>query len=277
MVNVIKIKGNLITGGYDLTNLDVRGICFILLDDAFYIKKDSLITLGPFISKNNITELLEGKVNTIDIYNALDCVDAGKVLDARQGKILKDLIDSLEISKEPANANIQAHIASPHVQQSDVNTAQTNAEIYADGLIASLKGTSPLTLDTLEEISLALQNNPAVVQEMLTALGNRLRVDIATQGLSTTEKNNALTNLGLVVADLLNRGNHTGTQTISTIEGLIDALNGKEDKTNKGIADGYVPLNASIKIAATYLEIVNDLVSGGVDKLLSAEIGRAHV
>lgn len=239
MVNVIKIKGNLITGGYDLTNLDVRGVCFILLDDAFYIKKDSLITLGPFISKNNINELLEGKVNTIDIYNALDSVDAGKVLDARQGKILKDLIDSLEItinSKEPANANIQQHIASPHVQQSDVNTAQTNAEIYADGLIASLKGASPLTLDTLEEISLALQNNPAVVQEMLTALGNRLRVDIATQGLSTTEKNNALANLGLVVADLLNRGNHTGTQVISTITGLIDALNGKEP-ANANIQD----------------------------------------
>jgi hypothetical protein len=49
---------------------------------------------------------------------------------------------------------------------------------------------------------------------------------------------------------------------------------GKEDKTQKGVAGGYVPLNGVIKIASQYLNIVNDLVSGGSTSLLSAEQGK---
>lgn len=54
---------------------------------------------------------------------------------------------------------------------------------------------------------------------------------------------------------------------------ISDDLALKEDKANKGIADGYVPLNNAIKIAAQYLDIVNDLVTGGTTSLLSAEQG----
>ncbi|MBT1702969.1 hypothetical protein [Chryseosolibacter indicus] len=45
--------------------------------------------------ESDINSLLSGKVNITDVYNALDQVLAGKVLDARQGKVLKDLIDAL--------------------------------------------------------------------------------------------------------------------------------------------------------------------------------------
>lgn len=59
---------------------------------------------------------------------------------------------------------------------------------------------------------------------------------------------------------------------VTYIKGRFDQTL-KEDKANKGIADGYAPLNASVKIAATYLDIVNNLIDGGIDKLLSAEQG----
>ncbi|RTY71562.1 hypothetical protein [Flavobacterium sp. LB2P53] len=45
----------------------------------------------------------------------------------------------------------------------------------------------------------------------------------------------------------------------------------KEDKTKKGVANGYAPLNEFTKIASDYLVIVNDLVTGGVTSLASAE------
>ncbi|RTY93256.1 hypothetical protein EKM01_03915 [Flavobacterium sp. RSP46] len=45
----------------------------------------------------------------------------------------------------------------------------------------------------------------------------------------------------------------------------------KEDKTKKGVANGYAPLNEFAKIASDYLVIVNDLVTGGVTSLASAE------
>lgn len=46
---------------------------------------------------------------------------------------------------------------------------------------------------------------------------------------------------------------------------------GKEDKTQKGVAGGYVPLDEFVKIANEYLTIVNDLVTGGATSLASAE------
>ena len=42
-----------------------------------------------------IAALDSGKVNTSDIYNALDQTNAGKVLDARQGKVLNDAINAI--------------------------------------------------------------------------------------------------------------------------------------------------------------------------------------
>lgn len=47
----------------------------------------------------------------------------------------------------------------------------------------------------------------------------------------------------------------------------------KEDKNQKGTAEGYAPLNSFTKLASQYLDIVNDLISGGSTSLLSAEQG----
>lgn len=110
---------------------------------------------------------------------------------------------------------------------SDLSNTQSASEAYTDGVIASLIGTSPTTLDTIQEISDALQDNPDVISEILVSLGKRLRFDINNQGLSSLEKSNALTNLGIVLADLLNRANHTGSQAISTVTGLQAALNSR--------------------------------------------------
>lgn len=54
-----------------------------------------LAIFATFPEGVDVVTVLAGKVNTTDIYNALDCIVSGKVLDARQGKALKDLIDAL--------------------------------------------------------------------------------------------------------------------------------------------------------------------------------------
>ena len=83
------------------------------------------------------------------------------------------------------------------LQSSAISSAQTAAEAYADGLIASIIATAPTTLDTLDELAAALGDDPNFATTVLNALGNRLRVDTASQGLSGTEKTNAKTNLDL--------------------------------------------------------------------------------
>ncbi|KAF2337989.1 pyocin knob domain-containing protein [Flavobacterium nitrogenifigens] len=60
---------------------------------------------------------------------------------------------------------------------------------------------------------------------------------------------------------------------IADINAHASLFEPKEDKSQKGIAHGYAPLNNFTKLASQYLDIVNDLVSGGSSSLLSAEQG----
>lgn len=57
---------------------------------------------------------------------------------------------------------------------------------------------------------------------------------------------------GYSASELLDRANHTGTQAQSTITGLSADLNLKEDKANKGAANGYTPLVGGL-VPALYL------------------------
>lgn len=53
-----------------------------------------------------------------------------------------------------------------------------------------------------------------------------------------------------------------------------DLFGAKEDKSKRGAALGYAPLNEFTKLAIDYLNVVNDLVTGGESFLLTAEQGK---
>lgn len=67
--------------------------------------------------------------------------------------------------------------------------------------IAALTAGAPTALDTLGELSAALGDDANFAATITTALGNRVRTDTATQGLTTQQKTNARTNIGAVGAD----------------------------------------------------------------------------
>lgn len=73
------------------------------------------------------------------------------------------------------------------------SSSKTNTAIAAavSGLVASAPG----ALDTLAEIDAALGNDANYAATVTTALGNRLRVDLGTQGLTTTQQGYGRTNL----------------------------------------------------------------------------------
>ncbi|WP_303828861.1 hypothetical protein [Asticcacaulis taihuensis] len=63
--------------------------------------------------------------------------------------------------------------------------------------LAQLVNGAPEALDTIAELAAELQNNESAVTAINAALGNRLRVDINTQGLTDVQKLNGCTNLGI--------------------------------------------------------------------------------
>ena len=69
-------------------------------------------------------------------------------------------------------------------------------ESYVNTAVSNLVASAPATLDTLNELATALGNDPNFATTISTALGNRLRIDINNQGLTTTQQGNGRTNLG---------------------------------------------------------------------------------
>jgi hypothetical protein len=75
-----------------------------------------------------------------------------------------------------------------------------------DAALAALVASAPGTLDTLNELAAALGDDPNFATTIAAALGLRLRIDVANQGLSTTQKTNALTNLGISAKEIIASG-----------------------------------------------------------------------
>jgi len=79
----------------------------------------------------------------------------------------------------------------------EISTVLANTYNYTDTAIADLVDSAPVTLDTLNELAAALGDDANFSTTVTNALGLRLRVDTAAQGLTATQKSNALTNLGI--------------------------------------------------------------------------------
>jgi hypothetical protein len=85
----------------------------------------------------------------------------------------------------------------------DVTRAVTVAGVRQERLAlrAEILGAGvPAALDTLQEFSAALGNDANFAATTTAALGNRVRVDVATQALTTVQQSNARTNIAAVGA-----------------------------------------------------------------------------
>lgn len=75
---------------------------------------------------------------------------------------------------------------------------KTNSEITAAraAVKSEILGSGvPAALDTLDELAAALGDDANFAATTTTALGNRVRVDTAAQGLTSTQQSNARTNI----------------------------------------------------------------------------------
>lgn len=93
--------------------------------------------------------------------------------------------------------------------------------------VSSLVDSAPGTLDTLNELAAALGDDPNFATTMMTALGNRLRVDAA-QGLNDTQKRQARENAGIkrataqfTTASTASGSTDTGTVAMATAFNLL--------------------------------------------------------
>ena len=78
--------------------------------------------------------------------------------------------------------------------------SQQSIKAYVDAEVAGLVDSAPSALNTLNELAAALGDDASFSTTTATSLGNRLRIDVSNQGLTGTQKSNALTNLGITAS-----------------------------------------------------------------------------
>lgn len=125
-------------------------------------------------SKDNTDEITEGSTNLyFTTARARNAISAGSGISISNGAI--------------------------SVDTSTIAT-KTYAETAAADAVAAVIDSAPAALDTLNELAAAINDDASYASTVSTALGNRLRVDVNTQNLTSTQQNYALTNLGLTAS-----------------------------------------------------------------------------
>lgn len=95
-------------------------------------------------------------------------------------------------------------------------------ETYVNTAVSDLVASAPSTLNTLNELAQALGSDANYSATVSTALGNRLRVDVNNQSLTTQQKANAVTNLGL--ATVATSGSYADLSSKPTIPTAVSQL-----------------------------------------------------
>ena len=147
---------------------------------------------------------------------------------------------------------------------------QQSIKAYVDTQVAGVVDSAPAALDTLNELAAALGDDANFSTTTSTALGNRLRVDTASQGLTGTQQANAITNLGITAtkAEL----NYVDGVT-SNIQTQLDGkqatgsyLTGNQTITLSGDVSG----SGTTSIAVTIADDSHNHVISNVDGLQTA-------
>ena len=120
------------------------------------------------------------------------------------------------------NARADARVSNAIVDEDNMasNSAtqvpsQQSVKAYVDAEVAGVVDSAPSALNTLNELAAALGDDANFATTTSSALGNRLRIDVNNQGLTSTQKTNAATNLGLnTVATSGAYSDLSGTPTI---------------------------------------------------------------
>ena len=173
---------------------------------------------------------------------------------------------------------------------------------YVGTQVANLVDSAPSALDTLNELAAALGDDANFSTTTATSLGNRLRIDVNNQGLSSTEKTNALTNLGinsnysgvaaqataLETARTIHGVSFDGTADISLSEEIQDTVGSMfSSNTESGItvayedSDGTIDLSVGVDDSSIEINPVNNTLnvkaSGVTNAMLAGSIANSKL
>lgn len=211
--------------------------------------------------EGNVSSLANNKVNKTDIANNLTTTNTGKVLDASQGKILKDTIDNLDTAYKAADTQINTAISNMDAAYKAADSTLTNSITDMDTAYKAADTALSNRIDTLSSntsgTTNALDTRLSTAEGKITTLEST--VNNATTGLAATK---AIADAAKAQADAAKAKADTALQP-ADITTLTNKVNALEDKDTivvpyDGVHSNYtneVPniATADIKTNADYL------------------------
>ena len=161
---------------------------------------------------------------------------------------------------------------------------QQSIKAYVDTEVSGLIDSAPNTLDTLNELAAAINDDASFHTTMTTALGNRLRVDTASQGLTGTQQSNARTNLGLGSVALLSSIDISDDTNLAVGTGLdltgdtlsVDVSdfmsNGSDNRVVTAASADTMNAEANLTFDGSTLALTGDLTVSGSYNLANADL-----
>ena len=191
--------------GNSISNIDVADLKSGVLDTDISSVSASDDTVA---SAKAIKTYVDAQIATKDALSEL----SGDTDDVSEGST------NLYFTNARADARITNALVDEDNMASNSATklpSQQSVKAYVDAEVAGVVDSAPSALNTLNELAAALGDDSNFATTTSTALGNRLRIDVNNQGLTSTQKTNAATNLGLnTVATSGAYSDLSGTPTI---------------------------------------------------------------
>ena len=162
---------------FELSNADVTAGSSVSLQNAMTLAHDYMDIPYQLRHMGDSDTYLQFDANRIRIY-----AGGSLFLDSNNTYLTSSgILDQDDMSSNSATA-----VAS-----------QQSIKAYVDAEVAGIVNSAPSALNTLDELAAALGDDANFATTTSTSLGNRLRVDTASQGLTGTQQANAITNLGI--------------------------------------------------------------------------------
>ena len=166
---------------------------------------------------------------TITASGSSIVLPSGSAISGGSGDVV-DLNSSQTLTNKTLTSPVISSISNSGTVTIPTGTVTLASTGYVDTAVANVIDSAPGALDTLNELAAALGDDANYASTTTTALSNRLRIDTNAQGLTSTQKSNAITNLGL--STVATSGSYTDLSNTSNVV----TLSGTQTLTNKTIS-----------------------------------------
>lgn len=147
---------------------------------------------------------------------------------------------------------------------------------YVNAQIATLVGTDTQTLAAIQAISDALAENEDLLSALDQTVANRVRFDVATQGLTALQKYNARTNIGAeeagTAALLIGQITAASIGAVTTAQLANVAFSGSYNDLSNKPTIPVLPTLATVATTGSYTDLINQPTNGTNNYLTQAAL-----